>query len=280
MGLETFIAYCSPAGSTRRVAGVIKDQLTELGLTPTELDLADRAGWAGFRTAFDRAGRQGLLFLGSPVYGDAAVGPVIKFIDSLPASGSGWAVPFITWGGAFSGLALWQMGRAMLEKGISLAGGVKVMAVHSMMWTDPDPVGAGRPNRDDDLIVREMVRLVAAKFDSAEVAALSLNDLDYHPLEAGQEAKLKLAEPKRQVEKPVDADKCTGCGICVENCPTGSVALDPTPVFDDQCIGCCNCVRLCPEGAIDPGRPLDKVAQFIRDRAANHKETPQTAMFV
>ena len=280
MSFEAFIVYCSPAGSTRRVAGVIKDQLTELGLTPTELDLADRAGWAECRAAFERAGRRGVLFLGSPVYGNAAVGPVIKFIDSLPASGSGWAVPFATWGGAFSGLALWQMGRALLEKGINLAGAVKVMAVHSLMWTDPNPVGAGRPNEDDDRIVREMVKRVAAKFDQAEVAPISLNDLDYHPREAGQEAKLKLAQPKKQVEKPVDAEKCTGCGICVDNCPTGSITLDPAPIFDDQCIGCCNCARLCPEGAIDSGRPLDKVAQFVRDRSAKNNETPQTAMFV
>jgi len=50
----------------------------------------------------------------------------------------------------------------------------------------------------------------------------------------------------------VDGNLCTGCGRCVERCPTDSLALrDGTarPV-NGRCIGCGHCRALCPAGAV------------------------------
>ena len=55
-------------------------------------------------------------------------------------------------------------------------------------------------------------------------------------------------------------DKCTECGICLDNCPTETIALDETTehrarfrrleIIPDKCIGCSLCKRACPVGAI------------------------------
>jgi len=59
----------------------------------------------------------------------------------------------------------------------------------------------------------------------------------------------------------LDAEKCTGCGKCVDACPVNAMALisanDPRQpkkrkavVLEDSCLGCGVCVRVCPTGAL------------------------------
>jgi NAD-dependent dihydropyrimidine dehydrogenase PreA subunit len=51
----------------------------------------------------------------------------------------------------------------------------------------------------------------------------------------------------------IDPTLCTGCGVCVERCPTDAVTLDDAGTavrHRDSCIGCGVCARFCPENAI------------------------------
>lgn len=54
--------------------------------------------------------------------------------------------------------------------------------------------------------------------------------------------------------EPVYSEGCTGCGLCVENCPTDNIRLsEGRPWFDaNWCPGCSNCIKTCPEGCIKP----------------------------
>ena len=47
------------------------------------------------------------------------------------------------------------------------------------------------------------------------------------------------------------ARKCTGCGICVKNCPFGAVEIkNGKAELNSSCRGCGICVRNCPEDAV------------------------------
>jgi len=52
--------------------------------------------------------------------------------------------------------------------------------------------------------------------------------------------------------KPIVTVKCTGCGICVQFCPEGCIAIKDkkTKIDYDYCKGCLICVNECPVKAI------------------------------
>ena len=72
--------------------------------------------------------------------------------------------------------------------------------------------------------------------------------------------KHRVLEPLwRQVELPVvDETRCTGCGWCVEACPSACLALGrhlpwlPRPL---DCISCSLCALICPDEALEMKLP-------------------------
>lgn len=49
----------------------------------------------------------------------------------------------------------------------------------------------------------------------------------------------------------IDPDKCAGCGLCANNCPTRNIKIvDGKAVADSRCTMCYRCVSYCPKQAI------------------------------
>ena len=276
---NAYIAFCSPAGSTGHVARVIADALKERSISIHLLDLGAGQDPSPFIDLLKTADADDCLFVGSPVYRDVAVPPVMKFLGGLPVVNNCPAVPFVTWGGAISGIALWQMGKALQEKGFSLAGAAKVLAVHCMMWQSDHPVGQGHPDADDDRQVRSLVSVVIERLSTSTAKPMPLSTLDYQPEAIGADFKKKMDQPWMIIPKTIVGERCTQCGTCETVCPVGAVTLDPGPVFNACCFDCFKCVRECPEDAIVPAVSLEKNAAMIRKRVEVFDERPPTQIF-
>jgi len=60
----------------------------------------------------------------------------------------------------------------------------------------------------------------------------------------------------------IDTESCTGCGICVEWCPTDAIILNAEGLAErdeNACFGCGVCSRFCPEEAISLKEGLRRV---------------------
>ena len=60
----------------------------------------------------------------------------------------------------------------------------------------------------------------------------------------------------------IDKESCAGCRVCVENCPTDSLAIEDPKYHGDihtiaylknesTCIGCAICAKVCPIEAVE-----------------------------
>ena len=53
-----------------------------------------------------------------------------------------------------------------------------------------------------------------------------------------------------------NVERCKNCGLCVEACPKGILAIDakgynPAKIVDEEkCVGCASCALMCPDVVI------------------------------
>lgn len=68
--------------------------------------------------------------------------------------------------------------------------------------------------------------------------------------------------PPSALRADVNPERCTGCGICEEICPTGSITVEEIARVDQMhCVGCGHCVDNCSQGALS----LNSVATGFRE---------------
>ncbi|HEO71663.1 MAG TPA: 4Fe-4S dicluster domain-containing protein [Candidatus Hydrogenedentes bacterium] len=59
----------------------------------------------------------------------------------------------------------------------------------------------------------------------------------------------------------LDEARCTGCGACIEVCPTGALTLVEGKAYLDDalCRACEACIPICPTGALQPVLEIEAV---------------------
>ncbi len=63
----------------------------------------------------------------------------------------------------------------------------------------------------------------------------------------------RIVAPLVWLKLVIDPGRCTGCGLCYDSCPVGTIVKENgvCRVVHDGCVQCMCCHELCPENAID-----------------------------
>lgn len=278
--MEAFIVYCSPAGTTRKIAQRISSTLAHCGYDVATYDLAQNLDEATVGYDIKQAHKEHCLVIGSPVYACHPVPIVTQFIAQLPNNADGYAVPFVTWGGVTSGVALFEMAEMLAQKRYAVIGAAKILAVHSLMWSYQHPLGAGHPDEADEKLVDQLVAAVHNSIISKPPLPLDLSTLNYLPEKIREPMRTIDINYARQVlpQKVVNKNRCTTCNICKAICPAHAITCDPFPEFNQNCIMCYSCMQICPESAIEAN--FSKLETWLTKRAQEFSEHPPSAIFV
>ena len=278
--LRALIALCSPGGATSRVALEIEKTLNGFAVETERAAVCKPAERDRLlRLVGERQDAYHLIFLGSPVYGFHPLPPVTDFISRIPSLERIYAIPFVTWGGVCSGSALYELAKALREKGALLPAAMKVLARHSMSWGFSDPLCPGHPDETDLAKVRKGVEIAVERARSGLRTSLEPEGLSHYSGDS-LSAMLEGGFEKSRARFPgihMDESRCTGCGKCVDACPLGCLSLSPLPARSGACVMCYECVVACPEEALTAD--FSRSEQVIRERIAKLRERQTTVIF-
>ena len=88
----------------------------------------------------------------------------------------------------------------------------------------------------------------------------------------------------------IDTDRCTGCTLCVNDCPYRAITMEPRPegrhrqvavMRPNLCVGCGICIGSCPELAMTFGQiAAEKLPEYVQSRVERaSREGPVEAVF-
>ena len=229
--------------------------------------------WMPFLRAGYSDGGGARLLVDKPITLDSQYAPVIGSLVSR-WSPDGDRIAFLTEGGHAANTFL-RMQKRLSGKGVTLVDTFKCLGFD----TYPPFIGKdrqlGHPN-EEELSAAE--RFGAGLLERRD--RIRAGETELVPTFAGEKGRFArlaviLTRPMLFMISPrkrINAEKCTKCGICVENCPTDNIRLDPYPKFGWRCVYCYWCERSCPEDAIE----CDWTAMTTRvEKQYTEKEEPE-----
>lgn len=67
----------------------------------------------------------------------------------------------------------------------------------------------------------------------------------------------------------IDPEKCINCGLCISNCATDAITLEPVVVDPTKCVGCGKCIAACPQKVFTPQK-RSRDRQFFMEKLAEY----------
>ena len=196
-----------------------------------------------------------LIGIGTPTFFYREPVNVKKFLKMMETVAGKHCFFFCTHG-SIIGNTFYYMQESVKEKGYVLIDTFDVYADSSLQFY---PVPMHTTGHPDDIELAQAVnfggRICSFSEKIRERAEKPI--AEFTPVEDTWWAKAEKTLDPESLRKffpklMINPDKCTGCSLCRENCPTDAIDIDAAPpeIQKEGCIFCLYCEKCCPEGAI------------------------------
>ena len=295
--MKIAIVVFSPTGNTLKVAKMLEDDLTGNGHSVQLLDLT-RNGKLFYEKRYkefldEKVEAHDILLIGAPVYAHHLHYNMLDVVKSLPTPDGKWsklAVPFVTYGGISSGIALYEAAKTLKRTGRTVISGMKINAFHAMSRLLPTQQNSGMPGEEAIPLIRELAGRITGM--PADTCRDITKELDYQKAKSRIKANLifreKLWQNHLYPSLRYNETLCTGCGSCVTACPVQRLELKNNRVVIGKnglgCIHCTQCVHTCPVDALYFDCDREKWDRLFRKAVSGQgplpsREMPKSAVY-
>ena len=293
--MKITIIQFSPSRNTFKVSELIKRELEQRNL---EVQLIDITGKKEIfiknniqKFLAENVIKHDILLIGGPVYANHLQYHVQDLIKALPKPNDIWgkyAIPYVTYGGISSGIALKEAGELLKSSKRIVHAGMKVSAPHRMTRAILSEEFNKEKLLDNNFpqiteLVNRIMQLNHNSISKSSVKSLTYNGL-ITTLKSNIIFKEKVMHEKRYPKISIDQSICTVCGKCVKVCPVLHLAKKDNKIIENSqspCIHCLNCIIQCPYNVIELKGDLEKGKAFLQKMILKNgnKEIPETSVY-
>ena len=263
--MKAVIIVFSPSGHTLTAARMIQRSIEDKGgiadIVNTTKDDGLLVGSRSERQKMleTRLKEFDVLFVGSPVYAGHAESHILRILEALPLPNqkrSKLAVPFITYGGAHSFIALEEMGHALKKHKYVPILGIKLASFHTLSRFFRIKILKNKPGGMEQQLIEAAVRNIFDFHSHPELIKDNSNSFAYTKIPMRLMLKIFSQEKIHGKFKTVSIIRknCSVCKKCISVCPVNNfIFADGKVSIKDQktCILCGECFYNCSSNAID-----------------------------
>ncbi len=246
--MNTAIVTFSPTGTSSAIA-----QAISRGINPGEMKTIDVTRGEAVTKEFDS---DTVVVVSVPVYGGHVAPPALQRLEHISGNNTP-AVAVVVYGNRHYEADLDQLAEFLGNRGFRVIAAGTFIGEHSYS-TAETPIATGRPDAEDLRFAEQFGKAVGQKLSTApnapaiDVSSIEKPVQDAEVMVSFQQTVMGWMQQGVPIPSApqVDTNLCTGCGTCVDCCPTHAIpANSPSTTDAGVCIKCCACVKACPTGA-------------------------------
>ena len=256
--------YFSGTGTTARTVKTIGSRLAcALNLPLIEDEITTPEARENIRSFSEDS----IVVVGMPTYAGRLPNKIVPFLSEKVRGNRAAAIPVVLFGNRSFDNALAELCRVLTAARFRIPAAGAFVGQHAFSAK----LAPGRPDGRDEREMKAFADGVLTRLRDGVFPPISVpGDADapyYRPVgEDGKSVKILKVAPV------TNAERCRGCGACVDRCAMGAVRLNENGFSETTgvCIKCCRCIQSCPAQARSFQDPefLSHVAMLEKSHAA------------
>ncbi len=273
INMKVTIIVFSPSGHTLKVSQAFKRELESRDIGVQLIDVTKDSNYLQSSHAqeylIEEIEEHDVILIGGPIYAGHVEKNILRLIELLPETGGRYgylAVPFVTYGGVHSSIALEEMGRYLKRKNRKSILGVKIAAEHTLTKTLSNVINENKPGQFEEGLIADAVERI---IQIAERECQEIKDVSKSFLYSRLPERILFHTfsqeffHKKFKDVSIDDRKCIKCKKCIAACPVNMFDYSDGIVKmvrdKKECILCAECYHKCPVDAIN--HPYIEVAR-------------------